>query len=106
MSCCGGWRRRKNATNGPDAPMPSAEPLTRPAEAVGPAGQPSLRLPRLEAAAAARRKRLHNTHLPEANRGAPVRTAQLSPLDANRTASCETQATEKTLILEENMTLD
>ena len=26
MSCCGGWRRRKNATNGPDAPMPSAEP--------------------------------------------------------------------------------
>ena len=54
MSCCGSWRRRKNATNGPDAPMPSAEPLTRPAEAVGPAGQPSLRLPRLEAAAAVR----------------------------------------------------
>ena len=26
MNCCGGWRRRKNATNGPDAPMPSAEP--------------------------------------------------------------------------------
>ena len=26
MSCCGGWRRRKNATNGPGAPMPSAEP--------------------------------------------------------------------------------
>ncbi len=26
MSCCAGWRRRKNATNGPDAPMPSAEP--------------------------------------------------------------------------------
>ena len=26
LSCCGGWRRRKNATNGPDAPMPSAEP--------------------------------------------------------------------------------
>ena len=26
MSCCGGWRRRKNATNGPDAPTPSAAP--------------------------------------------------------------------------------
>ena len=26
MSCCGAWRRRKNATNGPGAPMPSAEP--------------------------------------------------------------------------------
>ena len=26
MSCCAGWRRRKNATNEPDAPMPSAEP--------------------------------------------------------------------------------
>ena len=26
LNCCGGWRRRKNATNGPGAPMPSAEP--------------------------------------------------------------------------------
>ena len=25
-NCCGGWRIRKNATNGPDAPMPSSEP--------------------------------------------------------------------------------
>ena len=27
LSCCGGWRRRKNATSGPDAPTPSAGPL-------------------------------------------------------------------------------
>ena len=26
LNCCGGWRRRKNATSGPDAPMPSVEP--------------------------------------------------------------------------------
>ena len=26
LSCCGGWRIRSYATNGPDAPMPSAEP--------------------------------------------------------------------------------
>ena len=27
MSCCGGWRRPKSATNEPGAPMPSAAPL-------------------------------------------------------------------------------
>ena len=26
MSCCGGWSRPKNATNGPGAPLPSIEP--------------------------------------------------------------------------------
>ena len=26
LNCCGGWRRRKNATSGPDTPMPSVEP--------------------------------------------------------------------------------
>ena len=26
MNCCGGWRRRKNATRVPAAPMPSAAP--------------------------------------------------------------------------------
>ena len=26
LSCCGGWRIRRTATNGPDAPMPSAAP--------------------------------------------------------------------------------
>ena len=26
LSCCGGWRRRKNATNGPGSPMPSVAP--------------------------------------------------------------------------------
>ena len=31
MSCCGGWSRPKNATNGPDAPTPSgALPFARP----------------------------------------------------------------------------
>ena len=25
-SCCGGWRRRRTVTNGPNAPMPSAAP--------------------------------------------------------------------------------
>ena len=27
LNCCGGWRRRKIITSGPNAPMPSAEPL-------------------------------------------------------------------------------